>query len=318
MPRSDKMTTTDAAPRPPDTGHLALSRRVSVLVGSNSVPLFPGLPVSGSERSPWTGLILERHHHAAVDIPKHEHATFCLQLQTSGPVEMDWHSAGKNGHVKSVTGNLILLAPGTQDSVEWHGLSQRIVASIHPSLLTRAAEEMEWKGLFDFDNQWSFHDDQLRLLMTEMDREMSAGWAMGSLYGDLLGMSLSIALIRKYGRTSLPPAAPLKGGLSRQRLRQVIAYIAENLHRDIRLQELSALTGLSMFHFARSFRESTGATPHHYIVQMRIARAKLLLVRPEWSIQQVASAVGFTDGSQLSKVFRKTTGASPSHWRKVL
>jgi AraC family transcriptional regulator len=304
-------------PKAPDTGTLSLSKRVSVLVGSDSVPLFPGLPVSGSERSPWTGLLLEKHHHGAVAIPVHEHATFCLQLQTGGPVEMDWHSSGRTGHVKSGAGNLIFLTPGTRDSVLWRGVSQRIVASIDPSLLTHAAKEMELKGSYDFDNRWSFADEQLRLLMTEMDREMNSGWAMGALYGDLLGMCLSSALIRKYGSTSYMPVL-LKGGLSRSHFKQVLAYIDENLHRDLRLEELSALTGLSKFHFARSFRDSSGVTPHQYVLQMRVERAKALLTRPEWSIQQIASATGFADGSQLSKIFRKAMGVSPSQWRRML
>ena len=184
-----------------------------------------------------------------------------------------------------------------------------------PSLLRQAAEQMELKGLCDFENQWSFQDEQLQLLLTEMDREMAAGWPMGALYGDLLGMSLSIALIRKYGHTSAL-LVPLKGGLSQPRLKQVLAYIEEHLDRDLRLQELAALAGLSPFHFARSFRQSVGATPHQYILQRRVQRAKELLLRPEWSIEQVASATGFAGASQFSRVFRQSAGATPTEWRR--
>jgi AraC family transcriptional regulator len=240
--------------------------------------------------------------------------TFCLHLQSSGPVEMDWHSSGQKGRVRSDVGSLILLAPGTRDSLLWHGPSQRIVASLEPSLLSQAAEQIGISGLCDFENQWSFQDEHLRLLLTEMEREMNAGWPMGSLYGDMLGMSLSIALIKKYGLTSSVPAR-IKGGLSRPNLRRVQSYIEANLHRDIRLQELAALTDLSVFHFARSFRESSGSTPHQYIVGMRVQKAKTLLLRAEWTIQQVASATGFSDGGQFSKIFRKFTGTSPTVWR---
>ncbi|WP_220399068.1 AraC family transcriptional regulator [Granulicella sp. WH15] len=212
---------------------------------------------------------------------------------------------------------MIFVTPGTRDSVIWHGVSQRIVASIHPSLLARAAKEMELKGSYDFENCWSFKDRQLQLLLTEMDREMNSDWAMGALYGDLLGMCLSSTIIKKYGRSSSLPVL-LKGGLSRSHLKQVLSYIEANLHRDLCLQELSGLIGLSMFHFARSFRDSAGVTPHQYVVQMRVERAKTLLMRRELSVQQVASATGFADGSQLSKSFRKAMGVSPSQWRRML
>jgi AraC family transcriptional regulator len=260
-------------------------------------------------------MILEKHRLDAVAIPEHEHSTFCLHLQSSGPVEMDWYSAGRSGHLKTGAGNLIFLTPGTRDSLLWHGPSHRLVASLEPSLLSHAAEQLSISGACDFENQWSFQDEQLRLLLTEMEREMNSGWPMGSLYGDLLGMSLSIALIKKYGRTSSTPAGQ-KGGLSRSNLRRVLAYIDENLDRDVRLRELAALADLSVFHFARSFRESVGATPHQYIVTMRVQKAKTLLRLPEWSIQQIASATGFADSGQLSKIFRKSTGVSPSVWRR--
>ncbi|WP_158820845.1 helix-turn-helix domain-containing protein [Granulicella sp. S156] len=291
------------------------SKRVSVLVGTRSVPLLPGRPLTDSSRSPWSGLVMEKHRLGAVEIPVHEHDTFCLHLQTSGPVEMDWNSSGRSGRIRSGVGNLIFLTPGTRDSLLWHGPSQRIVTSLQPSLLRQAAEQMELKGLCDFENQWSFQDEQLQLLLTEMDREMAAGWPMGSLYGDLLGMSLSIALIRKYGHISAP-LVPLKGGLSQPRLKQVFAYIEEHLDGELRLQELADLAGLSPFHFARSFRQSVGATPHQYILQKRVQRAKELLLRPEWSIEQVASATGFAGASQFSRVFRQSAGATPTEWRR--
>lgn len=293
---------------------LLASKRVSVLVEGNVVPLLPGHPLLDSTRSPWSGLYLEKHNLAAVSIPAHEHATFCLHLQTSEQVGMDWYSSGRSGHQITGAGNVIFLTPGTRDSLLWHGPSQRIVVSIDPLLIKQAADQMESKGTPEFDNLWSFQDEQLRLLVTEMEREMSTGWAMGSLYGDSLGMSLAIALIKKYGRTSLP-FPQLKGGLSRPRLRQVLAYMKENLHHDIRLQELAGLVGLSNFHFMRSFRQSTGSTPHQYLTQMRVSRAQSLLLLPQWTILQIADAVGFADPSRFSKVFRTSTGVSPSKWR---
>jgi AraC family transcriptional regulator len=315
---NDKGMTRQGSPirelRPAD--QLSTSKRVSVLVDGRSVPLLPSYPIKDGARSPWTGIILEKHRLDAVAIPEHEHSTFCLHLQSSGPVDMDWYSAGRSGHLKTDAGNLIFLTPGTRDSLLWHGPSHRLVVSLEPSLLSHAAEQLGIKGTCGFENLWSFQDEQLRLLLTEMEREMNSGWPMGSLYGDLLGMSLSIALIKKYGRTSSILAAQ-KGGLSRSNLRRVLAYIDGNLDRDIRLQELAILADLSVFHFARSFRESVGSTPHQYIVNMRVQKAKTLLTLPEWSIQQIASATGFADGGHLSKIFRKSTGVSPTAWRRM-
>jgi AraC family transcriptional regulator len=300
-----------AAPRPTSI------QRVSVIRDNRSVPLLPGQPLTSSQRSPWKGLILEKHRVGAVEIPEHEHSTFCLHLQTSGPVEMDWQSGGRAGHLHTGAGNLIFLTPGTRDSLLWHGSSQRIVASITPSILANAATQLEMKQLCDFDIRWSFQDEQLRLLLTEMEREVSSGSSTGPLYGDLLGLSLSIALIRKYGRDPLTPP-PIRGGIARPQLRRVLDFIAANLRNEIRLEELAKLAGLSIFHFARAFRHSMGVTPHQYVLQRRIESAKLLLHLPGSTIDTVANATGFASSSHFSRIFHKQVGATPKAWQRQL
>ncbi|WP_213806761.1 AraC family transcriptional regulator [Granulicella sp. dw_53] len=276
---------------------------------------FPESPVLDCARSPWTGLVVERHHHQGCEIPVHDHETLALHLQTGGEVDMEWFCSGRSGRQRSTPGSMLLLPAGTRDSVIWHASTERVVASIEPAMLKEAAEQMGIRGFCDFDIRWSLRDEQLSLLLTEMNREMKSGWLMGSLYGDLLGMSLSVALIKKYGETAsyIPQ---LKGGLSRSHIRAVLGYIEENIDKDIRLEELAALSGLSLFHFARSFRESLGESPYQFILKKRMQSAKKLLVRPEWNIRQIASAIGFTDVSQFSKMFRKSTGVTPTTWRQ--
>ena len=80
---------------------------------------------------------------------------------------------------------------------------------------------------------------------------------MGSLYGDSMSTAFVIALVKKCGKAGLDPPQ-LKGGLSPSRLRRVLSYIHENYQRDIRLGELANIAGLSDYHFARSFRQTTG------------------------------------------------------------
>lgn len=269
---------------------------------------------------PWTAPVLRGRDCTsrklpAVPIPDHEHATFLLHLQMNEQVEMNWHSSGQTGHQIMQAGDLIFLSPGTRDRVHFHGPSQRIVMAIDPLLIKEASEQLELPGVPDFRNLWSFKDEQLRSLILEMEREMSTGWKLGSLYGDLLSNAFVIALIKKYGKT-LSHAGSFQGGLSRPKLRQVLSYMEGNFSRDIRLRELASIAGLSDFHFVRSFRQSTGSTPHHYLLQVRINRAKSLLLQQHWTILQIALASGFSDASSFSRMFRTHTGASPSEWRR--
>jgi AraC family transcriptional regulator len=279
------------------------------------VPLLPGRPIRDSTQSPWSGVYIEEHNLGAVFIPEHEHATFLLHLQLNELVRMDWHSSGRTGRQITGAGNLIFLTPGTRDHLLFHGPSRRIVISVDPALIRQRADDLELKCVPEFDNRWAFQDEQLRLLISEMEREMSSGWAMGSLYGDSLSTAFTIALVKKCGEAVLG-SPQFKGGLSPSRLRRVLSYMHENFRRDIRLSELANIAGLSDYHFARSFRQTTGATPHQYLSQIRINHAKSLLLRRHWTVLQIAGAVGFADASRLSKVFRANTGVSPAEWRR--
>ncbi|WP_263357669.1 helix-turn-helix domain-containing protein [Acidicapsa ligni] len=291
------------------------AKRLFVRIGDRHVPLFEAQPILDSLKSPWHGLILEKHHHMGCEIPVHDHETLCLHLQTGGQVDMEWFCSGKSGMLRSTPGSMMLLPAGTRDSVIWHGSAQRIVAGIEPALLKNAAEQMEIKGFCDFNLRWAFRDQQLEMLLVEMNREMRSGWSMGGLYGDLLGMALSVALIRRYGElsTRIPPA---KGGLSRLHLNRVLTYIEENLNKEIRLEDLAELNSISRFHFARSFRDSLGETPYQFILKKRVQRAKALLQLPRTSIAEIAKISGFSDASQFTRMFRKITGVTPQTWRR--
>ena len=72
------------------------------------------------------------------------------------------------------------------------------------------------------------------------------------------------------------------------------------------------MAGLSVNHFARAFRQSTGLAPHAYLVQRRIERAERLLSRTDLPLSEIALAVGFADHSHFARHFRRLTGATPS------
>jgi AraC family transcriptional regulator len=247
-------------------------RRISVIRNEQIVPLLLGRPLNDSVLSPWSDLILEKHSIGATEIPPHEHSSFCLQMQTSGPSQMEWWSEGRSWKESLGQGSLLLLTPGTRDRVRWIGSSRRTVLSIDEAYMLRAAQDLGRKNHLRFQNRWAFEDRQLLSLLSTMQREMETGWQMGVLYGDHLGMLLSIALIQKYSRES--SVAPLaKGGISKARLVRVLEYVAANSHLDLRLDNLAKVADMSQFHFTRLFRLSMGVTPHRYVMDQRLQQA---------------------------------------------
>ncbi len=125
-----------------------------------------------------------------------------------------------------------------------------------------------------------------------------------------------ITAISQYRVLTLPPLPT--GGLTRSRLIRVLDFIQANLDGEIHLDDLSGAIGLSPFHFAKAFKQSTGSTPHQYVLQRRLERATELLRSSELSLSQIALESGFADQSHLSNVFRRFMGITPLQFRARL
>jgi AraC family transcriptional regulator len=104
-------------------------------------------------------------------------------------------------------------------------------------------------------------------------------------------------------------------GLPCPRLRRVCDFIQANLIQQLTLLDLGAVVHMSPYHFARLFKQSTGVSPHRFVLQRRIVRASALLREPQLSIRQVGRLVGFRTPSHFTTAFRRMTGITPSAYR---
>lgn len=114
------------------------------------------------------------------------------------------------------------------------------------------------------------------------------------------------------GSTYLPPL----GGLSPTALRRAIQRLRSDSDADISLAALASDAGLSRFHFCRSFKESTGLSPHAWLRQHRLEQAMRMLRDANASIVSVAAALGYGSQTAFAAAFRRLTGETPSVWRR--
>ena len=134
-------------------------------------------------------------------------------------------------------------------------------------------------------------------------------------YAEALSLVLMHELIR-LERTTSAPAASLRGGLPVWQQKRVVEFIEEHLAEEVSLAALAELADLSLYHFARAFKQSFGAPPHRYHMARRMDHARALLQKPALSVTEIGIETGFRETSSFTRAFRKFTGLTPTEYRR--
>ncbi len=159
--------------------------------------------------------------------------------------------------------------------------------------------------------------EQIGLLLKEEGE--SGGLLGGKLYAESLATALAIHLIREHsslGKNAARKASrEYNGGLSRRALKEAVDYIGDNLGNDLRLAEISGAAHMSPYHFSRLFKKSTGLTPHKYVIERRVRRARELLRGSALPIAEISLLCGFASQSHLNRHFKSLLGVTPGVFR---
>jgi len=105
------------------------------------------------------------------------------------------------------------------------------------------------------------------------------------------------------------------GGFPKEVLQIIEDYVEGHLEGQLHLNALARSLNVSVSHFGRAFRKSTGLTPHTYVLHRRLHRAQELLTRTDLSLADIALATGFADQSHFSRRFHQLVGATPRTFR---
>lgn len=136
-----------------------------------------------------------------------------------------------------------------------------------------------------------------------------------TLFLEQLGIAVGTRLMERYGQ-AIPESRARRAGLSR---------LHETLAKDMLLAggdgqasvaDIAQACRLSRSYFIRAFRETTGTTPHQWLLKQRVAQACALLRDSDQPLAQIAAGCGFADQSHFSRVFAQAEGMPPSQWRR--
>jgi AraC family transcriptional regulator len=153
-------------------------------------------------------------------------------------------------------------------------------------------------------------------LLTTASEALEGSERLNALFLQQLTDLLATRLLAAHTGTPVAPA-PISGGLSPKVLRRAIERLRSDSDADVSLAALAADAGLSRFHFCRAFKESTGMSPHAWLRQYRLERAKAMLRDPSMSIISVAVTLGYSSQTAFAAAFKRLTGVSPGEWRRL-
>ena len=277
-------------------------------------PFLDTRPTLSSAQAQWNGIALERYATPAVSIHQHEHPEHFLHMVVGGTSKYEVRTRGRNFSFASRVGTIFMVPRGTEDEVNWRGPSDHMVVAIQPHLLTKALDETAHQSDIELTEHWNLIDGHISALLHEMAADLIDRSPAGTIYGESLANALVVYLLSRYAARRLRPAT-YKGGLPGYRLKRVLDYIGQSLDTNIQLSLLSSIAGMSPHYFSELFKQSTGHTPHSYILQQRIERAKQSLRDPRRSILDAGLDAGFQNASHFARMFRKIEGTSPSRFR---
>jgi len=161
---------------------------------------------------------------------------------------------------------------------------------------------------------WETEDHVLSAMRTTLLNAVTRPEETSKLFVDHMILALHAHLARAYG--GLREAGRRRSGrLAPWQLRTAKELIAANLTRDLSLVEIADHCRLSVAHFSRAFKISTGVTPHGFLQLRRIDKARELM-GGDLSLAEIALACGFADQSHFTRIFTRIAGVTPGAWRR--
>lgn len=265
----------------------------------------------------WPGVRVERYQLEAMTMPAHYHAQHLLLVhQGLQPVV----STRRTGHQVEAdqfrSGDVGLYPGGEYGPLGWDGPADLIHVHLDAAALeARARQDLDLRH-FTLRDQFRCSDDLLVQLSQQLLAATGRTHALGRLYAESLATALSYHLIEHYATIERHPRAAPGGQLPAAVLARVDDYLEAHTERTITLAELAELAHLSVFHFARRFKQTTGRSPYQYVLDWKMRRAQTLLRAGALPVAAIGDALGFASPAHFAAAFKRAVGQSPSAFQR--
>ena len=283
-----------------------------------------GLLASSADRG-WSGLHAElRSHRNGVIAWKNRqpHAEICVDIHGNRSV-ITRRGGGNVNRTVAERGTIWLTPPGLDGGVL--DISDPVRGILHiflpPDRFSPAVlgVEIDPQQIASLRYGGGFHDPLLAEMSYAIAAELKNETSGGRMLAETLATCLAARLVQNhFGGFAPETSRSMRSGLDRRRLIRVIDYIEANLEGHLTVDHLASIACLSQFHFARAFKAAVGRSPHRYISDRRLERAKVMLADGDRPLVDIALALSFSCQANFTRAFRAATEQTPGQYRRNL
>lgn len=264
----------------------------------------------------WTSLLMSVQRETPFEVDAHPTKDHLVVVHLNGPVRVRGRIETRAINKLVPAGSVFLWPGGSGFRIAIEQSLDTLHLYIRSGVVDEVAAAMGYDGENDrrLAPRLGESDPLLERLVLEV-RHAAGRTVADTLYVEQLAFAIAARLIR-HDHCRVPIAETARRGLSNPQMRRIEDYVEAALSDVIPLRRLSAASGLSVSHFVRQFRLTTGTSPHQFVLRRRVERARRMLTETGEPIAQIALACGFSHQEHLTNIFKRLVGVSPAKYRR--
>ncbi|MBD2075831.1 helix-turn-helix transcriptional regulator [Phormidium sp. FACHB-592] len=276
--------------------------------------IFEPTPILASYNNGWNNVTLEAHNLPPGETPEYSLDRYVVSMSMGQRrVQVEQVIEGKSHQGTFFQSTVVICPVHSPHFFRWDNQLQTLSLNLKSELLNQNAIELLGTDCVELIPRLGFQDGLIYQIGLALQAELRSQGGNSRLYAETMANALAAHLLRHYS-SQRHRTVNYNGGLSQHKLRLIMDYINDYLERELSLNELAAIAQMSQCHFCRAFKQAIGLSPHQYLIQQRVERAKQLLQQGAMTIAEVAITCGFTHQSHLHRHFKRLTGATPKTW----
>jgi AraC family transcriptional regulator len=231
------------------------------------------------------------------------------------PIACEYRKQGRFRRFLKIKGSISIFPSHCPFSLRLDNGAQKsgisILLALDPIFLKQVATEVNLNpDRLELVEQRRQSDPALLHVARALQSGIGTGDFLDPLYREALSRALAIHLLREYcsGKPEINCREP---GLPPDKLKRALGYIQDRLDTELSVAGIAHAVSMSPYHFMRLFKKSTGKSPHQYVIEARVRKAKDLLATGKFSVCEAAYRVGFVDQSHLTRHFKRIFGLPP-------